>query len=209
MVSIVFSKFQLGVISIARKDMTVAILQMGLSGALETLCGKAYGARLYRMLGLYLQSSFVMSAAASSLISVLWYFTEPLLLLLRQHPDVAHAAGVFVQAQIPGLFAFAFMHCLLRYLQTQSVVVPLVVCSVVPFVLHVALAHLMVNLLGLGLVGASAAVSATFWVCCLMLFAYVLISREFSETWRGFSADAFMYVLPTVKLAMPSAIMVW
>ena len=82
---------------------------MGLSGALETLCGKAYGARLYRMLGLYLQSSCIMSAAASALISVLWYFTEPLLLFLQQDPDVSHDAAVFVQAQIPALFAFAFI----------------------------------------------------------------------------------------------------
>ena len=171
---------------------------MGLSGALETLCGKAYGARLYRMLGLYLQSSCIMSAAASALISVLWYFTEPLLLFLQQDPDVSHAAAVFVQAQIPALFAFAFIQCLLRFLQTQSVVLPLVVCSVAPFALHILLAHLLVNVLGLGLAGASAAVSATLWLSCLMLLAYVLLSEKFSETWRGFSADAFKYVLPAV-----------
>ncbi|CAO2149915.1 unnamed protein product [Urochloa humidicola] len=181
---------------------------MGLSGALETLCGKAYGARLNRMLGLYLQSSFIMSATASAFISLFWYFTEPVLLFLQQDPDVSHAAAVFVQAQIPGLFAFSFLHCLLRYLQTQSVVLPLVVCSVAPFALHVALTHLLVNVLGLGLAGAAAAVSATFWVSCLMLLGYVLISKEFTDTWGGFSADAIKYVLPTVKLAMPSAIMV-
>jgi len=182
---------------------------MGLSGALETLCGKAYGARLYRKLGLYLQASLIMSGAASALIAALWCFTEPLLLLLRQDPGVSRAAAVFVRAQIPGLFAFAFLQCLLRYLQAQSVVLPLVACSVAPFALHVLLAHLLVNVLGLGLAGASAAVSATLWLSCLMLLAYVLLSEKFSETWRGFSADAFKYVLPTVKLATPSAIMVW
>ncbi|KQK16109.1 protein DETOXIFICATION 19 [Brachypodium distachyon] len=180
----------------------------GMSGALETLCGQAYGARLYRMLGLYLQSSLIMSAVVSVVISVLWCFTEPLLLLLHQEPDVARAAAVFVAHQIPGLFAYSFLQCLLRYLQTQSVVVPLVVCSMVPFLLHVGLNYLLVNVLGLGLAGASSAISATFWVSCLMLLAYVVWSDEFGETWKGFSADAFTYVLPTIKLAMPSAIMV-
>jgi multidrug resistance protein, MATE family len=184
-------------------------LQTGLSGALETLCGQAYGARLYRMLGLYLQSSLIMSAAVSMLISVLWCFTEPLLLWLRQDPEVSRAAAGFVAAQIPGLFAFSFLQCLIRYLQTQSVVVPLVVCAVAPFALHVALAHLLVNVLGLGLAGTGAAISATFWVSCLMLLAYVTRSGKFGETWRGFSADAFEYVLPTVKLAAPSAVMIW
>jgi MATE family multidrug resistance protein len=109
---------------------------------------------------------------------------------------VSRAAAVFVRAQIPGLFAFAFLQCLLRYLQTQSVVLPLVACFVAPFALHVLLAHLLVNVLGLGLACASATVSATLWASCLMLLANVLLSEEFSETWRGFSADAFKYVLP-------------
>jgi len=180
----------------------------GLSGALETLCGQAYGARLYRMLGLYLQSSLIMSAAVSVLVSALWCFTEPVLVFLRQDPEVSSAAASFVRFQIPGLFAFSFLQCLLRYLQAQSVVAPLVACSVAPFALHVALAHLLVNVLGLGVAGASAAVSATFWVSCLMLLAYVTRSKAFAETWTGFSVEAFKYVLPTVKLATPSAVMV-
>ncbi|KAI4964964.1 hypothetical protein ZWY2020_057759 [Hordeum vulgare] len=180
----------------------------GMSGALETLCGQAYGARLYRMLGLYLQSSLIMSAVVSMVIAVLWLFTEPLLLCLHQEPEVSRAA-VFIRYQIPGLFAFSFLQCLIRYLQTQSVVVPLVVCSGVPFLLHIALNHLLVNVLGFGFVGASAAISITFWFSCLMLLGYVIRSNEFSETWKGFSADAFNYVMPTIKLATPSAVMVW
>ncbi|KAF7086412.1 hypothetical protein CFC21_089700 [Triticum aestivum] len=180
----------------------------GMSGALETLCGQAYGARLYRMLGLYLQSSLIMSAVVSMVIAVLWLFTEPLLLCLRQEPEVSRAAAVFIRYQIPGLFAFSFLQCLIRYLQTQSIVLPLVVCSVVPFMLHIALNHLLVNVLGFGLVGASAAISITLWFSCMMLLGYVMRSKEFSETWKGFSTDAFNYVMPTIKLATPSAIMV-
>jgi len=94
------------------------------------------------------------------------------------------------------------------------VVLPLIICSVAPFSvaplpLDVLLAYLLVNVLGLGIAGASATVSATLWVSFLMLLAYVLLSKKFSETWRGFSTDTFKYVLPAVKLATPSAIMVW
>uniref|UniRef100_A0A453PUL5 Protein DETOXIFICATION n=1 Tax=Aegilops tauschii subsp. strangulata TaxID=200361 RepID=A0A453PUL5_AEGTS len=181
----------------------------GMSGALETLCGQAYGARLYRMLGLYLQSSLIMSAVVSMVIAVLWLFTEPLLLCLRQEPEVSRAAAVFIRYQIPGLFAFSFLQCLIRYLQTQSIVLPLVICSMVPFLLHIVLNHLLVNVLGYGLIGASAAISITLWFSCLMLLGYVMRSKEFSETWKGFSTDAFNYVMPTIKLATPSAIMVW
>ncbi|KAG2563831.1 hypothetical protein PVAP13_8KG357600 [Panicum virgatum] len=103
-------------------------------------------------------------------------------------------------------FLWKFFHGVVNL--AYSVVLPLVICSVAPFPLHDLLAYLLVNVLGLGLAGASTAVSATLWVSCLMLLAYVLLSEKFSETWRGFSADAFKYMLPTVKLATPSAIMV-
>ncbi|CAA2966617.1 DETOXIFICATION 19-like [Olea europaea subsp. europaea] len=33
--------------------------EVGLSGALETLCGRGYGAKQYRMLGIYLQASCI------------------------------------------------------------------------------------------------------------------------------------------------------
>ena len=122
-----------------------------MNGAMETLCGQAYGARMYHLLGLYLQSSLIMSTVVSVLISVVWLFTEPILLFLHQEPEVSHAAAVFIRYQVPGLFAYSFLQCLLRYLQTQSIVVPLVVCSMVPFVLHIAVNYLLVNVVGLGI----------------------------------------------------------
>ncbi|KAF8663836.1 hypothetical protein HU200_055170 [Digitaria exilis] len=214
LVSVMFSghlgDVQLAGATLANSWVTVTgyAFVIGLSGGLETLCGQAYGAGLYIRLGLYLQSSLIVSAAASALISVLWAFTEPLLLLLRQDPRVSRAAAVFARAQIPGLFAFSSMQCLLRYLQMQSVVAPLVAFSAASFAFHLALACLLVGPLGLGLAGASAAVSASYWAACVALLAYVLRSGAFSETWKGFSAEAFRYVLPTVKLAAPSAVMV-
>ncbi|KAJ4801330.1 Protein DETOXIFICATION [Rhynchospora pubera] len=62
-------------------------LMTGLSGSLETLCGQGYGAKLYRMLGIYLQSSVIISVFFSILISILWIFSEEILILLHQKPE--------------------------------------------------------------------------------------------------------------------------
>ncbi|KAG8472367.1 hypothetical protein CXB51_035317 [Gossypium anomalum] len=51
----------------------------GLSGALETLCGQGFGAKMYKMLGIYLQASCIISFFFLIIISVLWSFTEPIL----------------------------------------------------------------------------------------------------------------------------------
>ncbi|KAL6283901.1 hypothetical protein ACE6H2_014830 [Prunus campanulata] len=52
------------------------VLMVGLSGALETLCGQGFGAELYKMLGIYLQASSIISFLVSIIVSVLSYFIK-------------------------------------------------------------------------------------------------------------------------------------
>ncbi|KAM0070860.1 putative multi antimicrobial extrusion protein [Helianthus debilis subsp. tardiflorus] len=108
-----------------RSDITIVIkkhiFMIGLSGALETLCGQGFGAKLYRMLGIYLQSSCLISIFFSILISILWFFTEPVLIFLQQDPQISKMAALYLKHLVPALLAYAFLHNILRFLQTQSV----------------------------------------------------------------------------------------
>ncbi|KAL0911380.1 hypothetical protein M5K25_019516 [Dendrobium thyrsiflorum] len=183
-------------------------LMVGLSGALETLCGQGYGARSYNLLGIYMQSSAMISAIFSVIVSILWYYTEPVLIFLHQEPQVAKLAALYVKYLIPGLFAYGFIQCILRFCQTQSVVIPLVLFSVVPLILHVGLAYFLANVIGFGFKGTSLSASISLWVSFLMLAIYVKFSSNFNFTWGGFSVEAFQHVIPSLKLAIPSAVMV-
>ncbi|KAL8209740.1 hypothetical protein R6Q57_006472 [Mikania cordata] len=181
---------------------------VGLSGALETLCGQGFGAKLYRMLGVYLQSSCLISIFFSIIISIIWFFTEPLLILLHQDPQISKMAALYIKHLIPGLFAYGLLHNILRFLQTQSVVYPLVFCSLIPFILHIGITYVLVYHTSLAFVGAAMAVSVSLWIVVLMLAGYALFSRQFRETWRGFSMESFDHVFECLKLALPSAAMV-
>ncbi|XP_024960116.1 protein DETOXIFICATION 19-like [Cynara cardunculus var. scolymus] len=181
---------------------------VGLSGALETLCGQGFGAKLYRMLGIYLQASCWISISFSILISVIWFFTEPILILLHQDPQIAKLAALYIKYLIPGLFAYGLLNNMLRFLQTQSVVAPLVLCSVAPLILHFGIAYVLVQRTSLGFVGAPLAASISLWISAIMLALYVLFDKKFKETWHGFSMESFRHVFATLKLALPSAAMV-
>ncbi|KAI3702835.1 hypothetical protein L6452_28587 [Arctium lappa] len=181
---------------------------VGLSGALETLCGQGYGAKLYRMLGIYLQASCYISISFSILISILWFFTEPILILLHQDPQIAKMAALYIKYLIPGIFAYGLLNNMLRFLQTQSVVAPLVLCSMVPLILHFGIAYVLVQRTSLAFVGAPLAASISLWISAIMLASYVLFAKKFKETWHGFSTESFHHVLTTLKLALPSAAMV-
>lgn len=188
----------------SRGTVTGIALMTGLSGSLETLCGQGYGAGEYRMMGVHLQASLLTSALFSVLVSLLWLYTEPLLVLLRQDPEASRLAAVFLRCQIPAQFAYGFIQCTLRFLQAQSVATPLVAFSLLPLAVHVGITHAFVDCLGLGFAGAAMSTSVSLWLSLLMLAAYVRLSDAFRDTWGGFTAEAFRHVLPGMKLAIPS-----
>ncbi|KAF4386628.1 hypothetical protein F8388_006583 [Cannabis sativa] len=181
---------------------------IGLSGALETLCGQGFGAKSFKLLGIHLQTACITSTLFSIIISFLWFFTEQLLIFLRQDRQIAEAAGLYTKFLIPSIFAYGYIQNMLRFLQTQSVVRPAVLLSAIPLVLHIGITYCLVHLTPLGFVGAPLATSITLWLSFFMLVAYVMFSKEFNLTWQGFSLESFSYILTNLKLALPSATMV-
>lgn len=181
---------------------------IGLSGALETLCGQGFGAKIYKMLGIYLQASCIISICFSVIISIIWVYTEPILVLLHQDPQISKTAALYIKYLIPGLFAYGLLNNILRFLQTQSVVMPLVVCSVIPMLIHIGTTYALVHWTSLGFKGAPLAASISLWISVLMLATYVLCAEKFKKTWEGFSLESFYYVFGNLKLALPSAAMV-
>lgn len=151
----------------------------------------------------------ITAVSASAVSAVVWWFSESILIALRQEPAVAHAAAAYMRPLIPALFAYGQLQCLLRFMQSQSAVAPLVVCSVGPLALHVVITYVLVHPAGMGFAGAPAAAAVSLWTSFLMLASYVKYSKRFSETWQGFSAEAFTYILPSMRLAVPSAVMLW
>ncbi|GMI63644.1 DETOXIFICATION 18 [Hibiscus trionum] len=180
----------------------------GLSGALETLCGQGFGAKNYRILGIYLQSSCIISCAFAIAISVLWFYTEPILILLHQDAEISRTAALYIKYLIPGLFAYGLVQNILRFFQSQSVLMPLVWFSVLPLALHLGIVYCLVNWTDLGFKGAPLAASISLWISLLLLAFYVVLAKRFEQTWTGFSFESFSFVLANLKLALPSAAMV-
>ena len=83
------------------------LLQLGMGSAVETLCGQAYGASKFDMLGIYMQRSIVLLMATGVPLAALYTFSQPILILLGESPEIARAAGIFVYGLIPQIFAYA------------------------------------------------------------------------------------------------------
>ncbi|XP_071696663.1 protein DETOXIFICATION 40-like [Rutidosis leptorrhynchoides] len=182
-------------------------LMLGMGSAVETLCGQAFGAHKYDMLGVYLQRSTIVLLITAIPITIIYVFSKPILILLGQSPSMASAASLFVYGLIPQIFAYAINFPIQKFLQSQSIVAPSAYISAGTLVVHLILSWIMVYKLGLGLLGASSTLSLSWWIIVVGQFVYILMSDRCKSTWTGFNMKAFGGIWEFVKLSSGSAVM--
>ncbi|EMS53434.1 Protein TRANSPARENT TESTA 12 [Triticum urartu] len=189
-------------------DFTCAYsLLLGMGSAVETLCGQAYGANKFDMLGIYMQRSTVLLMATGIPLAVLYAFSRPILILLGESPEIASAAAIFVYGLIPQIFAYAANFPIQKFMQAQSIMAPSAYISTATLAVHLVLSYLVVYKFGLGLLGASLMLSISWWIIVIGQFIYIVTSSRCRLTWTGFSIQAFSGLPEFFKLSLASAIM--
>ncbi|KAI3457157.1 hypothetical protein Pfo_013820 [Paulownia fortunei] len=182
-------------------------VMLGMGSAVETLCGQAYGAHKYEMLGVYMQRSTVLLMATGIPLMLIYIFSKPILLLLGESERVASAAALFVYGLIPQIFAYAANFALQKFLQAQSIVNPSAYISAATLVVHILFTWLALYVFGWGLLGAALVLSLSWWIIVVAQFVYVVTSERCKETWTGFSLMAFSGLWEFFKLSAASAVM--
>lgn len=183
--------------------------QIGMASGLETLCGQAYGAKHYDNLGLQTYRAMITLIIVSIPISLLWAFICKLLILIGQDPLISKEAGRYLVWLIPGLFAYAISQPLTKFLQSQSLIIPMLWSSLATLLLHIPLCWLLVFKTSLGYIGASLAISLSYWLNVIMLAAYIGYSNSCKDTRSLPTIEAFKGIGQFLRLALPSALMLW
>ncbi|KAI3730624.1 hypothetical protein L1987_61796 [Smallanthus sonchifolius] len=181
---------------------------LGMGSALETLCGQAYGAKQYHMLGIQMQRAMISLTVLSIPLAIIWFYTTTIFIALGQDQEISAGAGTFIRWMIPSLFAYGLLQCLNRFLQTQNIVVPMMISSGFTALLHILLCWVLVFKLGLEIKGAALANTISNWLNVVLLGVYVKVSPACKHTWTGFSKEAMNDLLGFLKLAVPSAVMI-
>lgn len=77
------------------------MLQLGMSSATETLCGQAFGAKQFHMMGIYLQRSWIINFATATLLLPIYIFASPIFKLLGEEDSLSSSAGYIALWFIP------------------------------------------------------------------------------------------------------------
>ena len=177
-----------------------------MASALETVCGQAFGAKRYSMLGIYLQRSWILLFVVCILLSPIYFFASPILKLLGQTDEVSELSGVVSLWVLPIHFTFAFIFPLQKFLQSQLKNFVFIWTSLVVLVFHALISWIFVYVLDFGIVGAAVTLDVSRWLLCFMLLVYVTCGWC-PLSWPGLSFEAFSGLWEFAKLATASGVM--
>ncbi|KAI6150066.1 MATE efflux family protein [Pisolithus thermaeus] len=164
----------------------------GLASTLDTLLPPAWTSDTPYMVGLWTQRMVLMTSFAVVPILVVWLNAEPILLQLKQDPEVARLASIYLKYASWGLPAYTFNCISRRYFQSQGLFAVPTRIIVVVAPLNAFLNWLFVYPLGLSFPGAPIATALSFNLVSLasIAYAYFFVPRTAwcpigPNIWRG------------------------
>lgn len=145
----------------------------GLCGAMEPICGQAFGAKNVRLLHKTLLMATALLLAVSVPVAFLWLNVDRILIGCGQDREIAAVAKQYLMFLIPHLAVTSFLCPLKAYLSTQNITVPIMLSSAAAVALHIP-ANLILGR-ARGLEGISMAVWISDLFMAVLLAVYVLM----------------------------------
>ncbi|KAL3524236.1 hypothetical protein ACH5RR_017070 [Cinchona calisaya] len=180
----------------------------GLAMGMEPICGQAFGAKRYKLLGLSLQRTILLLILTSLPIAFLWINMKTILLFFGQDEAIAREAQSYLFYSLPDLFAQSLLHPLRIYLRTQSITLPLTFCAALSIILHIPINYLLVTKLSLGIKGVALSGVWTNFNLVASLIIYILISGVYEKTWGGLTKECLKGWKSLLNLSIPSCVSV-
>ncbi|XP_016509889.2 protein DETOXIFICATION 14-like [Nicotiana tabacum] len=180
-----------------------------MASGLETLCGQAYGARQFQKVGTITYAAVIFLLFFCLPVSLLWIFTDKLLIWIGQDPSISVEAGKYSIWLISSLFPYAILQSLNCYFQTQSLILPMLWSSVVSLCLNLPLSWALIFKFKLGTSGVAMAIGLSYSLNVILLVLYLKSSLTCQKTRPFFSKDVFIIMPQFFQFAIPSAGMVW
>ncbi|KAF9670326.1 hypothetical protein SADUNF_Sadunf13G0056800 [Salix dunnii] len=188
------------------KTLLILQLKLGMASALETLCGQAFGAKQYHMLGVYLQRSWIVLILSAVLLLPLFFFTSSILKALGQEDYITEVSGYISLWLIPVMFSFIPSFTCQMFLQAQSKNMIIAYLAALTLAIHVFLSWLLTVKYKFGIPGAMVSTILAYWIPNIGQLMFVTCGGC-RETWKGFSTLAFKDLWPVIKLSLSSGVM--
>ncbi|KAJ3567383.1 hypothetical protein NP233_g6401 [Leucocoprinus birnbaumii] len=176
----------------------------GLTSALDTLLPSTWTSDRPQFVGLWAQRMCIVTAAFSVFTLTVWFNAEPILLALKQDPEVARLASLYLRWSSLGLPAYAFNNISRRYFQAQNLFsIPThIIVVVTPF--NILFNYLLVwgpESVRLGFIGAPLATAISFNLISVLYIIYGVFFVP-KTAWHPISRQMFSGLGVLIRLGL-------
>ncbi|KDP25579.1 hypothetical protein JCGZ_20735 [Jatropha curcas] len=148
----------------------------GLCGAMEPICGQAYGAKNFRLLHKTLIMTIFLLLLATLPISFLWLNVETILIHFGQQQEISLVAKTYLLYLLPDLAITCLLCPLKAYLSSQGMTIPIMFSSALGLAFHIPINIFLVK--SRGLEGIPMAIWITDLIVMILLALYVLVKEN-------------------------------
>ncbi|EGD80569.1 hypothetical protein PTSG_01161 [Salpingoeca rosetta] len=160
---------------------------------LSTFCGQAWGAKNYRLVGIWLNVSLVIVGLFAIPVIISWNLTTYVLEAFHKTGPINRNASLYsgiLSASIPAQVTFTQVS---SYFQAQQIVRPGVVVAVISFAYNLLMNIFLVlgvgikGFSGVGFIGCPLVTASAQWLQAFLLIGiYILWKKLHRPTWFGF-----------------------
>ena len=179
----------------------------GLAGALSTLCGQAYGAKNYPLLNELLQRSVLVMVTIATPLAISWIFSEKLMNVMGQDPQIAQLSSSYLKFLIPALFAKGYSQCLEFWLTAQQQTEAPATIGVITAALHPLWCYLFIFQADMHYLGSALAISFTRSLESCLFTLYVIYFNRRNNNTFVISSKAAQNLGAYLKLGLPNVLM--
>lgn len=182
-------KVELAAVSLATMTFNItSSIFTGMSTSLETLCSQAYGAKNFKLVGLYYQRCFTIILIFNLPLILIWWYSGFFLKFIVIDENLAILAQSYLRIMIFSTPAYIFFETTKRFLQSQNIFVAGQYVLFIVSPINIILNYLLVwnKYIGLGFIGAPLATTISYWIGALLLLSYIYFIKG-NECWYGFN----------------------
>ncbi|CAI2367369.1 unnamed protein product [Moneuplotes crassus] len=196
-------------LGILTMNITTFSIGVGLSGGVETLSSQAFGRKKNYLAGCYYNRAQVILTAIFIPQAIALYYSEDILIFLKQPPASSHYAGIYSSIMIPGLWMLCQTELLRRFLTTQGVLYIVVNSQILSCILHPLWVYFFVYYFDYSLEGVAYATNMTYLINFIIPILYITKNKDLlkKDSWHCINKDSFSGLLEYLEIGVPSMIM--